>query len=288
VFDFGIAKAVEAAEDTDPGLLKGKASYMAPEQIQGAPLTRAVDIFAAGGVFWELLTGRKLFGGRDNAERLYKVLDGGYPRPSELQPEVPRALEDAIMRAMARHPEDRFATALEYAEAVEHATHLASPRTIGNWVATMAADTLALQDVLMTAVEAHPPESATPIAARIAEEALSTLPPPAAVPRFTPSPPPARRTALLLALGGVVVGAVLVMLVLRFSGTTATAPATALGSLSVAVERPDPPARPSASVLSEASDAAPGPSAVPSASPRAAVRPPPRPRNPREFRPSEL
>jgi serine/threonine-protein kinase len=293
VFDFGIAKAVEAAENTDPGLLKGKASYMAPEQIQGAPLSRAADIFAAGVVFWELLTGRKLFGGRDNAERLYKVLEGGYPRPSEYQPEIPAALDDAVMRAMAPHPEDRFATALEYAEAVEHATFLASPRTIGNWVSMMASETLALQDELMTAVEGLPPESATPIAARIAEEGLSTFPPPAAVPRFTPSPPPPRRTGLLLALGGVVVGAVLVMLVLKFVVTSAAVPSTTAVSPSASVERPDPPgetgapSRLGAPVPSDVRDAAPGPSPAPSASTRAGARTP-RLRNPREFRPSEL
>jgi eukaryotic-like serine/threonine-protein kinase len=292
VFDFGIAKAIEAAENTDPGLLKGKASYMAPEQIQGAPLSRAVDIFAAGVIFWELLTGRKLFGGRDNAERLYKVLDGNYPRPSDVNPEVPPALEAAVMRAMARRPEDRFATALEYAEAVEHATHLASPRTIGNWVSMMASETLAQQEELMTAVEALPPESATPIAFRIAEEALSTLPPPAAVPRFGSAPPPPRRTGLVLALAGMVVGAVIVILVIKLVGSSAPAQPAAAVAPSVWTERPDPPAGAAAgrqaSTSAESSAAMATRSPASSAGSRPGARGAPRTRNPREFRPSEL
>jgi serine/threonine protein kinase len=283
VFDFGIAKAIEEeAEQTDPGLLKGKASYMAPEQIQGGPLTRAADIFAAGVVGWELLTGKKLFGGRDNAERLYKILNGNYPRPREFQAEVPVPLEDAVMRAMARDPQDRFATALEFAEAVEHATPLASPRTIGNWVASMAKETLAMQAELMKRVEALPPESSAPIAVRIAEEGLGTSPP-AVV----------HRNGWFLALGGIVIGAVLVVLIWLLAGSSdSVAPPEAVFSAepSLALDEPSATAAEPAGSLSAA--AATSAETAPTAPPGWRVQPrahkPKGSRDVRGFRPTEL
>src|SRR5439155_7191368 len=67
VLDFGIAKAVGRVQTTRDGRIKGKLAYMPPEQLCGEEIDRGVDIYAAGIVLWELLTGRRLFRGDDNA-----------------------------------------------------------------------------------------------------------------------------------------------------------------------------------------------------------------------------
>src|SRR5688572_15159680 len=72
VLDFGVAKAKHAHQDTDPGRLKGKFSYMAPEVIRGEPGTRKADVFSAAVVTWELITGRKLFAGATDQERMHQ------------------------------------------------------------------------------------------------------------------------------------------------------------------------------------------------------------------------
>ncbi|MFC1641461.1 serine/threonine-protein kinase [Myxococcota bacterium] len=309
VFDFGIAKAALVTQDTDPGLLKGKASYMAPEQIRGTALTPAVDIFASGVVFWELLTGRKLFGGRDNAERLYKVLGGGYPRPSQFRPDVPAALDDIVMRAMARDPAERFSTALDFAEAVERATLPASPRSIGLWVASRAAEVLAVQTELVCAVETQPAETDALPVTRIPEDALSSLPPPTAMAKIGGSPQGRRRHPWLLALSGVVVGALVVAAVSRVMSSAPWAPSnvgpasSGMGS-SATPPRPRPSARRWIAAASRTSAQNKQSMSLPSASSSAQVPPPwephphrsrsraakPRPRreDPRGFRPTEL
>ena len=66
---------------------------MAPEVIRGEAVTRQADIFAAGVVFWELVTGKRLFAGANEQERMLKVLSGNYPAPSLVSPDVPAVIE---------------------------------------------------------------------------------------------------------------------------------------------------------------------------------------------------
>jgi serine/threonine-protein kinase len=111
VLDFGIAKGALNVTDTQSGVLKGKVSYMAPEQISGAPLDRRADIFSAGVVLWELLTGEKLFKG-DMMEALRSVVSLPIEPPSTLIGGIPPELDRIVLTALAREPEDRFVTAL--------------------------------------------------------------------------------------------------------------------------------------------------------------------------------
>jgi len=115
VIDFGIAKAKTNSEHTRAGVIKGKPSYLSPEQITGDPLDGRTDQFALGAVFWELLTGRKLFAG-DNDLAVLKLIEGCSSHvtpPSKSNPAVPPELDEIVLKMLARAPEDRYQTGAE-------------------------------------------------------------------------------------------------------------------------------------------------------------------------------
>jgi serine/threonine-protein kinase len=142
VLDFGVAKALQARQETRAGQVKGKSSYMAPEQIRAEPLTRRADIFAAAVVFWELLTARRLFGGTTDEERVFKVLQGDMPVPSTFCPELPPGVNDVVMKGLRRDAAERYETALSMAEAIESMMPLASQRVVGEWVTRVGAHSI--------------------------------------------------------------------------------------------------------------------------------------------------
>ncbi len=142
VLDFGIAKALRAQNQTDPGTIKGKFSYMAPEVIHGGAITRQTDVFSAGVMLWELLTGTKLFGGASDQERIRGIIAGTYPSPREFNLQVSEALERVVAKALQVDPKNRFASALQFAIAIEVATPIASQHVVGDWVRSIATRTL--------------------------------------------------------------------------------------------------------------------------------------------------
>jgi len=115
--DFGIAKAEVSSSKTQAGILKGKASYMAPEQVVGA-CDRRADLFSMGIVLWELLTGRRLMTGETMAQTLWRVVRDPVERPSTFEPTVNPQLEAIVMRALEREPEVRYQTAQEMRNAL--------------------------------------------------------------------------------------------------------------------------------------------------------------------------
>ncbi len=120
VADFGIVKAANCAEDTDAGMLKGKFEYMSPEQAHGADLDRRSDIFALGIILHEMLTGRRLFKTDSEVKTLERVKRVDVDPPSALNPAVPARLDEIVMRALAREPDQRFQDAREmHAELLE-------------------------------------------------------------------------------------------------------------------------------------------------------------------------
>lgn len=119
IIDFGVAKVDSAAIKTATGMLKGKFSYMSPEYIRSHGLDRRSDVFSAGIVLWELLTGRALFSRDTTASTIYAVMDDPVPPPSLYRPEVPPALDAIVLRALARAPAERFATADAMREALD-------------------------------------------------------------------------------------------------------------------------------------------------------------------------
>jgi serine/threonine protein kinase len=111
ICDFGIAKAATRSEVTQAGVVKGKFSYMSPEQCTNAPLDRRSDVFALGILLYELTTRTHLFTGANDYEVMRQIVDGPIPRPSTRVPGYPPELEAIVMRALAQHPADRYPTA---------------------------------------------------------------------------------------------------------------------------------------------------------------------------------
>ena len=153
VLDFGIAKAVHEQTHTKPGTLKGKFSYMAPEVVQGAAVTRQADVFSAGIVLWEALAGKMLFGGANEHERLMRIVAGNYPSPRQYNPRVSQALEKVVAKALAMDTHARYATALEFAVEIERVVPIASRRLVGEWVRRLAASTLDQRESMIHAIE---------------------------------------------------------------------------------------------------------------------------------------
>ncbi|MFS8068262.1 MAG: serine/threonine-protein kinase, partial [Byssovorax sp.] len=138
LLDFGIAKAHGRLTTTRNGQLKGKIAYMAPEQILCGEVTRQTDVFAAGIVLWEALTGVRLFRGDDEAAMITAALEAPIRPPSEVAAHVPKELDALVLKALERHVDGRYATARELAIALEEAAPLASPREVGAWVERLA------------------------------------------------------------------------------------------------------------------------------------------------------
>jgi serine/threonine-protein kinase len=118
--DFGVAKAMgRIADATSAGQLKGKFSYMSPEQAMAKPVDRRSDIFALGIVLFELTTGRRLFRGEHDAETLHLVANAEVPKPSSVEAGYPKALEDIVLKCLQREKDRRYQTALEVQRALE-------------------------------------------------------------------------------------------------------------------------------------------------------------------------
>jgi serine/threonine-protein kinase len=116
ILDFGVAKATTQADTTESGVLKGKCSYVAPEQAHGDPLDRRVDLWSMGVVLWEGVTGRRLFKSATNAATLLEVLTAQIPLVMDVAPDMPLTLGQVIEKALQRKPEKRYATALKMKE----------------------------------------------------------------------------------------------------------------------------------------------------------------------------
>lgn len=117
VADFGIAR-IESSQYTQAGSVLGTPAYMSPEQFMGQTVDRRSDIFSAGVVLYEFLTGERPFAGTATTI-MHKVLSVDPPPPSKLNVQVPRPFDSVIAKAMAKRPEDRFKTAAEFAQAIK-------------------------------------------------------------------------------------------------------------------------------------------------------------------------
>ncbi len=119
LLDFGIAKNAMQDGRTRTGLLKGKISYMAPEQARGEELDRRADLWSLGVVLWEAVTGSRLFKGVNEAATLNLTLSEDVSSPSIRRPDLPPELETILMRALKRNPADRYTTAAEMRDELE-------------------------------------------------------------------------------------------------------------------------------------------------------------------------
>jgi len=119
IVDFGIAKAADQAHSTRAGTVKGKLSYMPPEQLQGMTLDRRVDVYALGVVFYELLTGRKPFNATTQSTMMKAILYEAPVPAVERRPDLPEAVTRILARALAKDRDQRYQDCLEFQSDLE-------------------------------------------------------------------------------------------------------------------------------------------------------------------------
>ena len=184
VLDFGIAKALEHIEESDPNRVKGKTGYLSPEQIRGERLTQRSDVFSAGIILWEMLATRRLFSAELETDRMQAILRGDYPHPRATRSELSEELDAVVMQALALEPEKRFESPRAFAAAIDAVAKSAPPRKVAEWVNELAAEALASRSRLLAQVETwvdaagEIPLSSRPFAAEVPMTRTPTPPPP--------------------------------------------------------------------------------------------------------------
>jgi serine/threonine-protein kinase len=129
VTDFGIARF--AVDETQTGLMVGTPSYMSPEQCRGVDVDKRCDLFSLGCVLYELSCGERAFTGDSYAETLYRLINEPHIPLTERNPAFPPEMSAIIDRALAKHPDDRFASAKEMAAALRQLGGTATPAALG-------------------------------------------------------------------------------------------------------------------------------------------------------------
>ena len=283
--DFGVALSAGRIASTAPdGAIKGKLSYLAPEQLTRKSVDRRLDVFAAGIVLWEALTGERLFSAATEAETVTQVLREPIAPPSSLRPDVPPMLDEVCLKALERDPARRFASASDFADALRAAVvPLAPPEDVGRSVLDVAGE------AIMRRREAlEKPETA------------AVLTDPTAALDVGDAPAKSTRRLVAVILVSVLGGALLTVFAVSFGSTRAGAgpvPSSTVAPVastpsssaprpvdSAAVRQvPTPPATASApSVTATATGSRP----PPAWKPPAGYRPPPR--QPSTYMPGEL
>jgi eukaryotic-like serine/threonine-protein kinase len=113
IVDFGLAKASSQLEKSEPGIIKGKFSYLSPEAAMGQEVDARTDIFAVGIILWELLSGQRLFLGDTDFQTVKKVQQAVVPPISQVNRDAPPELEKILNKALTRDPAVRYMTARE-------------------------------------------------------------------------------------------------------------------------------------------------------------------------------
>jgi eukaryotic-like serine/threonine-protein kinase len=116
--DFGLAKANSQIEPTDPGVVKGKFSYLSPEAASGQNVDHRADVFAVGIILWEMFTGRRLFYGDTDYQTVEQVRQARVPSIAALNPDIDTEIEQVVRKALARDPDDRYQNAADLGDAL--------------------------------------------------------------------------------------------------------------------------------------------------------------------------
>ncbi len=201
--DFGVAKAEARLSNTGEGQFKGKVAYMAPEHASAGAADQRSDLFAMGTILWECLAGRRLFRAENHAATLNKVCLEPIPLPSSVDPAL-EPFDPVLAKALARDPDERFGTALEFAEAIEKQSPalggVDAQRGVGNLVKEYAADKLAQERQLVREAiaaidsEAEPPSNWASLSIPPASRAHAPAAPVEVAAPAEPAPTPAAAT----------------------------------------------------------------------------------------------
>jgi eukaryotic-like serine/threonine-protein kinase len=111
LLDFGIARAASRRASTDSGLIKGKFGYIAPEQASGEDVDRRADLWSAGVVLWEMLTGHRMFPARNDVGTLHALVAGVLTPVTKFAPDTPAGLVAVLDGVLQRDPDDRYRSA---------------------------------------------------------------------------------------------------------------------------------------------------------------------------------
>lgn len=158
LLDFGIARGAGRKHVTRVGEIKGKPSYLAPEQILdgGRAADRRADVYGVAVVLWEALTGRRLFEGESATVALSKVLTDPVAAPSSLVTSLPQGLDEVVLRGLSRNPDERYATALEMARALRSTCGAFLPFEVTEWLEQVTPESLARQAERVAELERSP------------------------------------------------------------------------------------------------------------------------------------
>jgi serine/threonine-protein kinase len=209
VTDFGIARAARdsAGENlTQTGTVMGTATYFSPEQAQGQAIDQRSDVYALGVVLYEMVTGRPPFQGDNPVAIAYQHVQETPVPPAQLNPDVPADLQAVILRALAKRPEDRYATANDLRADLLRFREGRTPVATTMAVPAAAAQATAVHQTTVAA-------DRTAVAAPVATGAAT----------ITPTPPPGRRNGayiVLLLVLLAILGVLLFLLYRQFSDTT--------------------------------------------------------------------
>jgi serine/threonine protein kinase len=173
VLDFGVAKAAGRLQTTREGEIKGKLSYMPPEQLRGGVVERRSDVYAVGIMLWELVTGERLFSGVNEGAIVAKVLEARIETPSDVvmrSIDTKKTLDDrrrrqlllldpTILRALAASPEERFATAREMALEIERKLPPATGTEVADFLDGIVKDELSARAAVVAKIEQEQSDS---------------------------------------------------------------------------------------------------------------------------------
>ncbi|MBW2522553.1 MAG: protein kinase [Deltaproteobacteria bacterium] len=298
ITDFGVARAETRLTSTMGGQVKGKLPYMPPEQIMADRVDRRADVYSAAVVLWELLAGRRLFDADQQGALIRSVLQGAVSGPRGIIPSVPAALDAVCLQALATDPTQRFATAEQFAEALDEAltregSHLASAREVAAYVSGFGTNLSSLHDARRAAPRSSssgleiPLPTATDSAPSIGSISVPTLSSAgptrtaAVVSTVSDRPAPRGLSALAWMAGGAGLALVAGLLGAVAVFSTGAGAETGSESAAPAAQPPAVPAPPPSAPSRRTSLPKEAPTAVPSASPSAEAEDPEPTRSPR-------
>jgi serine/threonine protein kinase len=173
IIDFGMARAI-SREATQPGYVKGKIGYLAPEQVTRGPLDARTDVFGAGIVLWEALTGKRLFRAQDPIADVLLFISSPLTKASSLNSEVTRRLDAVLGRALQPVAERRFATTEDFAEALEDARRPANPSEVARFLKSRVGLSIEMQRSLLRGLQPQM-ESTNPMRVPSPEDGEPTI-----------------------------------------------------------------------------------------------------------------
>ncbi len=201
--DFGIAKAVTQAGQTQIGALKGKLQYMSPEQAWGRPVDARSDIFSLGTLLFEMLTGERLFAGDSEISVLEAVREGKVKSPREIDPLISAEIDAIVRRALAHDPADRFQSAGEMEQRLGAVLYEQKPTPshtdLAAYVRKLEEAPIPEEAPALVVAVPSPPAPPAPVPVVPAAAPVSPAPPvsiPASIPAAVVASPPVASFAL--------------------------------------------------------------------------------------------